>query len=181
MLTVQFNQKIAQGQIIYLFPLLSLPLSPNSLIVFGFLWKTILIIWKSGSSGSCCVLFFLCLFPSQSSLDVGFVVLFSEWCETSVSYYSGPSLYILSNLSFLTVLMFQHHSHMKSWIPLSSCCCVRSGTLKHVFINVCAFIKESRKLKSLMKKNSNVIHLKLKLQHNKVWDLEPLYEGVLIR
>lgn len=98
MLTVQLNQKIARGQIIYLLPSLSLPPSPNPLRVFGFLWKTILIIWKCGSSGSCCVLFFLCSFPSQSSLDVGLVVLFSEKCETSVSYYPGPSPYTLCNL-----------------------------------------------------------------------------------
>lgn len=114
MLTVQLNQKIERGQIIYLLPSLSLPPFPNPPRVFGLLWKTILIIWKCGSSGSCCVLFFLCSFPSQSSLDVGLVVLFSEECETSASYYPGPSPYTLSNL------WDQHTPTTKyTWLALS--------------------------------------------------------------
>lgn len=78
MLTVQFNQKIAQGQIIYLLPFLSLPLSPNPLIVFGFLWKAILIIWKSVSSGSCCVLSFFAYFLRKAPLMWGLLCCFQS-------------------------------------------------------------------------------------------------------
>lgn len=93
-----WTKKNTCGQIIYLLSFLPLPLFPSSQRVFGLLWKTILIIWKCGSSSSHCVHFVLCSFPSQSSIDVGLVVLFSEEGETSVSYYPGPSPYSLSNL-----------------------------------------------------------------------------------
>lgn len=92
------KKKITQGQTIYLLSFLPLPLFPNTLRVFGLLWKTILIIWECGSFGSHCVYFVLCSFPSQGCLDVGLVVLFSEEGETSVSYYPSPLPHTHSNL-----------------------------------------------------------------------------------
>lgn len=109
-----WTKKNTRGQIIYLLSFPSLPLFPNSLRVFGLLWKTILIIWKCGSSGSHCVHLVLCSFPSQSSVDVGLVVLFSEEGETSVSYYPGPSPYTLSNLGDQYTLLTKY-----TWLALN--------------------------------------------------------------
>lgn len=73
------------------------PLYPNSWRVSGLLWKTILIIWKCGSSSPHCGQCVPCSFPSESSLDMGLVALFSKDCASSMSYYTGPLKYNLSD------------------------------------------------------------------------------------